>query len=434
MSKIIKLTVQNLLRIRAAEVTPDGALVVVSGRNDQGKSSLLNSIALALSGKDVPERPIRDGASNGHVILETEEITVTRRFSQSGGSTLEVRDRDGAKITSPQAKLDTLVSRVSFDPFAFTRLKPEEQARTIKTIAGLDFVALDAEHAAKYAERTGVGRQVKDAEGRFKAITRADAPTDEVSVIALSQQLREATAANGENAKQRGTLSAANDRVDEIAVEISRAGKVVETAKAALQEAELRVTTLGSERAEAATSRDQLKTALAELVDVDTSAILDSISAAEATNQKVRENKRWKQAHGEYVKHQNAYDALTARLSTIEKEKADALAAAKFPIEGLGFSATGVTFNSVPFEQASASGQLKVSLAIACALNPKLPVMLIRDGSLLDSDSMKVVEEMAAKHGAQVWIEVVSDDADGATCFIEDGTAYTPAQVASAAQ
>jgi recombinational DNA repair ATPase RecF len=53
-SKIIRLTVQNLLRIQAAEVTPDGALVIVAGRNDQGKSSLLNCIGIALSGKNLP--------------------------------------------------------------------------------------------------------------------------------------------------------------------------------------------------------------------------------------------------------------------------------------------------------------------------------------------------------------------------------------------
>src|SRR5687767_2826874 len=100
--RIIRLTVQNLLRVRAAEVTPDGALVIVAGNNDQGKSSLLNSIAIALSGKDLPAEPIRQGSASGHVILETDELIVTRRFSRSGGSTLEVRDKDGVKIMSPQ--------------------------------------------------------------------------------------------------------------------------------------------------------------------------------------------------------------------------------------------------------------------------------------------------------------------------------------------
>lgn len=33
--------------------------------------------------------------------------------------------------------------------------------------------------------------------------------------------------------------------------------------------------------------------------------------------------------------------------------------------------------------------------------------MLIRDGSLLDEDSMKIVQEMAEQTGSQVWLEVI---------------------------
>ena len=59
-------------------------------------------------------------------------------------------------------------------------------------------------------------------------------------------------------------------------------------------------------------------------------------------------------------------------------------------------------------------------MAMAIAMNPKLKVCLIRDGSLLDDDSLKVIEEMSAKHGFQVWMECVARGA-GVGIVIEDG-------------
>jgi hypothetical protein len=52
--------------------------------------------------------------------------------------------------------------------------------------------------------------------------------------------------------------------------------------------------------------------------------------------------------------------------------------------------------------------------------SPKLPVVLIRDGSLLDEDGLRLVAEMADARGAQVWIERVSN-AGNIGIVLEDG-------------
>jgi len=75
----------------------------------------------------------------------------------------------------------------------------------------------------------------------------------------------------------------------------------------------------------------------------------------------------------------------------------------------------------VPFSQASSAEQLRVSVAMGLAMNPTLRVVLIRDGSLLDSASMQLIAEEAAKNKAQVWVERVSEDGAGCTVVIEDG-------------
>lgn len=425
--KITRLTVSNLLRIKAAEVTPDGALVVVAGRNDQGKSSLLNSIALALSGKELPVMPIRQGAASGHVILQTETLTVTRRFSQTGGS-LEVRDADGAKITSPQTKLDELVSRTTFDPFEFTRQKPDEQLKTLKVIAGLDFDAINAEHHQVYNERTEVNRKAKIQEGKLQGITRdSTAPIEEVSVSTLMKELEAAQQTNRDNDDRRRALSDLNDELDSESDAIAEMTAGIEILEQQLQAKKHALKASTINLVDKTNVRDALKVAVAALNDADTETIAAQLRDADQTNQKVRDNAKWNEEHKTLIALQQQSQQMTERLNALASERDTKLKNANFPVEGLGFTESGVTFNDIPFEQAGTAMKIRTSIAIARSLNPKLPVMLIRDASLLDAELWQIVEEEAEKHGLQVWMEVVGTR-DDATVVIEDGEVIdTPA-------
>ena len=60
--------------------------------------------------------------------------------------------------------------------------------------------------------------------------------------------------------------------------------------------------------------------------------------------------------------------------------------------------------------------QLRTSIAIAMALNPKLRVIRVRDGSLLDEESLKLIADMADKEDYQVWCERV--DSSGKIGFV----------------
>lgn len=54
------------------------------------------------------------------------------------------------------------------------------------------------------------------------------------------------------------------------------------------------------------------------------------------------------------------------------------------------------------------------------ALNPKLRVIFVRDGSLLDKEGVKAILEMAAAKDYQVWMEYTKDE-KGMGIYIEDG-------------
>lgn len=436
MSHIIRLTVSNLLRISAATVTPDGEpLVIVAGKNQQGKSSLLQSIAIALSGKDLPAEPIKRGQASASVILETDDLIVTRTFSQTGGQKLEVRDKDGRKITSPQTKLDSLFSRTTFDPLSFANMEPAGQATTIRKIAGLDFTAELAQRAEIFAKRTEVGRDLKAASARRDGIHRdTSAPQAEISVASLAEQLERARETNRTNAERRQGIERGAEAVDRFAAAVASAEVAVEECERELKAARHR---LEESRSELATARDKFLAEEKEvqaLEDVETTALREQMQTAESTNEKVRANAQWRTEHEHVTRLQGQQATLTGQIEAIDKKIEVATGKAKFPIEGLAFNDAGVTFNGIAFEQASSAEKIRVSIAIACALNPNLRVMLIRDGSLLDEDSVALIAKYAAEQGAQVFMECVGDRED-ATVVIEDGAvASTPKADAKAAK
>ena len=138
--KIIKLTAENVKRLRAVEITPDGTVQVITGRNAQGKTSVLDAIWLALGGGAASRetvRPIRDGEDHASVTLDLGDLTVTRTWTGDKTS-LSVKAADGAKYSSPQGVLDSLVGRLSFDPLEFTRLSGRDQVSALLDIVSLD--------------------------------------------------------------------------------------------------------------------------------------------------------------------------------------------------------------------------------------------------------------------------------------------------------
>ena len=73
--QIVSLTAENFKRLRAVLIEPKGGLVQVTGRNAQGKSSVLDAIAAALLGKDAcPSDPIRHGEQSATIKLDLGEV------------------------------------------------------------------------------------------------------------------------------------------------------------------------------------------------------------------------------------------------------------------------------------------------------------------------------------------------------------------------
>jgi myosin heavy subunit len=168
------------------------------------------------------------------------------------------------------------------------------------------------------------------------------------------------------------------------------------------------------------TTSENLQSEVDSLADQDEQETLDKMENAQEINRKIQEEKARQKAHEEHVTLETKAKALTNKIQAIDQSKAQALHDAQFPVDGLSFDDSGVLLNGLPFSQASQAEQLSVSVAMGFAQNPGLRVLLVRDGSLLDENSLNLLAELARDYDGQVWIERVGKGDDCAV-IIEDG-------------
>ena len=79
--KIISLTAENIKKLVVVEITPQGNLVEITGKNGAGKTSVLDAIWWALAGAShIQTKPNRTGATNAPRKLYLGEVGVPRTF------------------------------------------------------------------------------------------------------------------------------------------------------------------------------------------------------------------------------------------------------------------------------------------------------------------------------------------------------------------
>ena len=412
---IISLTVENIKKIKAVTIRPHGGFVEITGRNGQGKSTVLDAIWWALKGKDnIQAAPIRNGEKSGKITLELQDYLVERTFRRNElgddyTTKITVTTKDKARMSSPQAVLDGFTGMLGFDPLAFMRQTPKEQYDTLRGLCRLevDVEELDRKYKELFAQRTEINRDVKVCQARLSNMQIPDnAPTERVDVAVLVDKVNEINAANSavqQKQRMRQTLLADNVRRGD------------ETARLKARLAEI-------ER-ETEQANGQIK-AITEYLQghkiQDASAYSEKIKQAERINSimDLRDNRALEEKALRTA--QKTADELTAQMQGLQERKRAAIEAAKLPVTGLEFGEGELLLNGVPLAQLSAAEQLKLSMDIAMAENPKLRVILLKDASLLDAQSMDYIRQRAEAKGYQIWAERVASD--GAVGFvIEDG-------------
>lgn len=439
--RITAVHVKDFKRIHDIKITPaaDREIVLIGGKNGQGKSSTLDALTAAFGGKRAqPADPVRHGADHAHIEVELDGgLTIRRVIDASGESTLEVRDRFGA-VKAPQAVLDKLVSGRFLDPLAFLALPAKEQRATLmKLIEGADRIAgLNEKRQRAFDRRTEVGRDLTKAKGELARLPdpKLESPID---VAALTAEMKQQDAVKAEMDRASRTRETCERETGGAKSQLAGVLDEKRRIDAEIERLKGMSVKLGTESAEWA--EDVKK---CEQVEADATKVVDDLSdrwegmqsrrrdleeqlgRANEHNRSVfaaeADAKRRAETEAEIAKLTKETADLTAVLETIDARKAEILSAAKLPVPGLGVADDGIELNSVPFAQASGAERLRVALGLAMAAAPDLGDVWIRDGALLDDESLELVASSAAAAGKRVWIERVGTK-DPDVIVIADG-------------
>jgi ABC-type ATPase involved in cell division len=463
--KILKFLAENVLKLHVVEIDANGEPVILGGPNGAGKSAVLRSIIMALGGKtEIPDEPVRDGARQSKIVLQLGdgqgELTVTRKTNAETGRTTLVVERDGARLNEPQGFLSQLVGPLTFDPCAFKAARPAKQFEMLSELVGLDFTTLNTERAKRYSQRTTIGREVARLKAELESHPFHDnVPEEEISVAELSRQLEAAIESHrvverceahyslldGQIATQKREREAsveeesgAEQRFLDGAVERGRAHDArvaLFVREFAAEEDRLR-REYTEERARVEREQRELDETIERLcagydpavnalndareAEIDPQPIREQITSAEGINKKVRENAA--RIHHEHVllQEESVAAELTEEIESIDASKRKQLEETQFPVEGLSLREGEVVFGGHPLNQASDAEQLRVSVAMALAMNPKLRILLVPAGEKLDNTSLALVAKMAADADTQLWLERHMVD-DSTTVVIEEG-------------
>jgi ABC-type phosphate transport system ATPase subunit len=457
--KIIEFRAENIKNLKAIEIRPSDDAVILTGRNGAGKSAILDSIFIALTGKKM-EQPIRNGETRAEINVDLGDYRIKRIYTEKGDR-LEVLSKDGAMFKSPQTLLNSIFSNKTFDPMEFANMKEKPQRELLAGIAGLDFTELDAKRLNLYNERTIKNREIKGGDiGQYRDDSNAPLPLESLvskmevpepgtprQEVSMAEELTKLDAmektrneyldqceeVDKENSdakaiwdkeveEAKNQIAFKNEEVNRLTAEIEQMKKElnqkITMLEGIIQGIKIEETNLDKLNA------SPIYTKLYPTEPITEQAITEgkeALKEIEVTNIQIRKAIEYDKKQAELQAAKKIITTLESDMIKIDIEKDEKIKAAKFPIEGLGITDACVIYNGKPFSQLSTGEQIRVSTAIAMALNPELKIILIKDGSLLDAEGTKAIMEIAKDKDYQLWIEKCADEKGPLGIYIENG-------------
>lgn len=399
--KINKLEIENVKRIKAVKVEPKAnGLTVIGGNNNQGKTSVLDSIAWALGGERYkPSQATREGSvipPTLHIVMNN-GLVVERKGKNSA---LKVTDPNGQK--AGQQLLNEFVEQLALDLPKFMEASGTEKAKILLQIIGVgpQLAQFEQQEEELYQERLYIGRTADQKEKFAKEQPYfADAPKDLISASELIRQQQEILARNGENQRKREQLHQLEQKYQRINEQI---------------------TALLAEQKQVENDLETARKSALNLNDESTEELEQNISNIEEINRKVRANLDKEKAEDDAKTYRDHYNSLTKDLEDVRDKKAQLLNSAELPLPELSVKEGELIYKGQKWDNMSGSDRLKVSTAIVRKLNPNCGFVLLDKLEQMDMKSLQEFGEWLEAEGLQAIATRVSTG-DECSIIIEDG-------------
>ena len=406
--KINSLELENVKRVKAVKLEPTkNGLTVVGGKNNQGKTSVLDAIAWALGGaKYKPSQAQREGSLvEPQLHIELSNGMVVERLGKNG--TLKVTDPSGQK--GNQSLLDGFISQFALDLPKFMEADKNTKAKILLQIIGVGdkLSAFDKQESELYNRRTEIGR-IADQKKKYadEMVQWDGVPEEIVSAAELIQQQQEILARNGRNQELRNQ------------VENLEAQKTLLEQR--IEEAQKTLNAMHEQFAELMEKLSIANTNAKDLQDESTAELEESIANIDSTNAKVRDNLNKQRAQEEADEYKRQYDDLTTQIEDIRKARMELLNGVEMPLQDLSVQDGELIYKGQKWDNMSGSDQLKVATAIVRKTNPQCGFVLLDKLEQMDIDTMNEFGKWLQDNNLQAIATRVSTG-DECSIFIEDG-------------
>ena len=420
----------------------------MTGDNELGKSTLLKAIGALLTGER--DDVLRNGASKGFAKMvvgdDGEEFDVSLSFTENNPrGTLTIKQKSTGMATNNVSMLSRIFGYQDFDAVEFSRWSETADGRRKQIAVVKSLLApavreriesIDVEVNGLKNERTGVNRDVKTFDALVAALYGKMEPGDvekyatPIDVTALMEK-QQTNAALIEKAKTVRAMLA--QRTEQLAAIPERekairhahteatvaAEKALQEAQAAYRaamdaahdEMEKALEALDAERKDYTDRKTNAEQWLAkyEQNNPENTNVPELLAQAEAHNKKYSLVEQYKEKKRQFDDVSKKAQEMDARIDALAKERAELIASAELPIEGLTFTDDGLELNGVPFVPGKVSDSqiMEIAAKLIIASNPTVKVFRIARGESLGAKRLATIIDIAKRNGFQGFIEQV---------------------------
>jgi len=467
--KTSRITIRNLFGI--SERTLDGKSVELSGPKGAGKTSVLDSIRLALTNRSDRDYIVRQGADEGEIIIETDTgLSIDRRI-KAGQTAGTAKVKDGSMLqTRPAEFLNGIFTPLQLNPVEFTQMSRQEKNRVILSLIefdwdigwireqfgeippGVDYnkhilevlADIQADNGSYYQSRQNINRDIRNNIALVEEIAK-DIPDgyqaehwetydlgckyrelekvkDNNAIIARAKAYKESYSNKLRGIEaERDIAVAAEEKT--IANERDGLNSTIARLRAEIKAAEDKLSGLdGKLTDKIAVIEAQYQTKLAKLdkdaalanewadkEPEDVSGLADEIAHAEAMKKHINEYKRMVAKQAEIAELQAESEEYTRKIELARELPSRILANAKIPIEGLTVVDGIPLINGLPISNLSDGELLELCVDVTVSRPGQLQIILVDGAERLDSESrMKLYAKCKAK-GLQLIATKVAD-------------------------
>jgi hypothetical protein len=406
----------------------DGITTII-GDNEQGKTSILDTIEYLFRGKTmVNDDIIQHGQDKMFAEIDLDEYTV-KRIKTKKTDRLEIVNKEGFKLADkPQAFLDRLINELTFDPFPFLNKTGDQKLKFMMDFLRLDTFDLDEQIKQTETDRLVCGREGKNLgeaievekvelvniQNLLETKDKIDKENTGRIENARAKRDDEVQKAHKFNELQRDRaydVKAINDGIQLLETDIKVLYADLDEIKQKIKVAEKRRDESIAKQKILPVPEEEIETniRLDQVISVSTNDITLKIQNAEEINIQAMGYQAYLGKKKAIEKKRKEYEEYTDKIKTLRTDKETLLRKTDTGVQGLEIKEDGLYFNDIYSENWSDAQGIKIACDLCISMNPKLRAVFVDRGESFGHKRFAELESWAKVNDIQVIITKVVD-------------------------